>query len=79
MSPIRSVHVGTVLRLSTRFMRALGGCALVSVQNRVRLSRYSESQPDIVLLRPREDFHAGALPAPAARTPRLDRGRLLPR
>jgi Uma2 family endonuclease len=37
---------------------ALVGKAIVSVQNPLRLDRYNEPQPDIVLLKPRDDFYA---------------------
>lgn len=37
----------------------------MAIQNPVRLDRYSEPQPDIALLHPREDFYATAHPGPA--------------
>ena len=57
MSPVGTRHVSCVNRLNRLFNRRLGDTALVSVQNPVRLSNYTEPQPDIVLLRPREDCY----------------------
>jgi Uma2 family endonuclease len=34
------------------------------VQNPIRLDDYSEPQPDIVVLRPRDDFYGNSLPTP---------------
>ena len=56
MSPIGSHHAGSVLRLSTRFNRQVSADAFVNVQNPLRLDEYSEPEPDIALLRPREDY-----------------------
>jgi Uma2 family endonuclease len=57
MSPVGTRHVSCVNRLNRLFNRRLGDEALVSVQNPVRLSNYTETQPDIVLLRPRDDCY----------------------
>jgi Uma2 family endonuclease len=65
MTPIGSRHAACVLRLSTFFHQHLVRRALVSVQSPLRLSRYSEPEPDIALLRPRDDFYAEAHPMPA--------------
>jgi Uma2 family endonuclease len=64
MSPIGSVHGGHVKRLNALFTSQLGARVVVSVQDPVRLSRFSEPQPDVTLLRPREDFYARAHPRP---------------
>ena len=39
--------------------------AIVSVQNPVILNDFTEPQPDIVVLRPSDDFYAKALPGPS--------------
>ncbi len=65
MTPIGSRHAACVARLTRLFGRLLGDAVIVWVQNPVRLSRYSEPQPDLALLRPRPDFYAGAHPEPA--------------
>jgi Uma2 family endonuclease len=40
----------------------LGETAIVRVQSSVRLDRYNEPEPDLVLLRPQADFYASRLP-----------------
>ena len=45
--------------------RVSGDEAIVRVQGPVRLSLYTEPEPDVVLLRPRADFYASAHPGPA--------------
>ena len=57
MAPPGSPHAGTVTYLTEVLMRAVDGRAIVLVQNPVRLSQYSEPQPDLALLRPRDDFY----------------------
>lgn len=68
MTPIGSRHAACVLRLSTFFHQHLAGRALVSVQSPLRLSQYSEPEPDIALLQPQDDFYAEAHPMPADTT-----------
>jgi Uma2 family endonuclease len=62
MAPIGSGHSGQVNRLSNILKLAVGERAIVSVQNPVILGERSAPQPDIVLLRPREDYYATAHP-----------------
>ena len=62
MAPIGSRHAGTVTRLDRLLSRAVGDRAIVRVQQPVRLSRSSEPQPDVSLLRPRRDDYAKAHP-----------------
>ena len=57
MAPIGDDHIGGVISLEYFFGQRLGGRAFVSTQNPIRLSGYSEPEPDIVLLRLREDFY----------------------
>jgi hypothetical protein len=65
MSPIGPLHVSRVARLDHLFQRRLAeGDAIVSVQGAIHLDDFSEPQPDLVLLRFREDFYASALAAP---------------
>jgi Uma2 family endonuclease len=64
MSPIGSPHAACVLHLSRLLNRLFGDKLLVSVQNPVRLSDLSEPQPDIALLRWRDDFYRAAHPRP---------------
>jgi Uma2 family endonuclease len=65
MAPPGSLHAATVHRLNRALVRAAGDAAIVLVQNPVRLSMYSEPQPDFALLRPRADFYGTQHPQPA--------------
>lgn len=65
MPPIGSNHAGTVMLLDRLLQQAVGDSAIVSVQSPLRLSDDSERLPDLMLLRPREDFYTTAIPAPA--------------
>lgn len=64
MSPIGDLHAGCVNRINALFNQLLGGRAIVSVQNPVRLDDHSEPQPDLALLKPRQDYYAQAKPRP---------------
>ncbi len=65
MTPIGSRHAGTVKRLVALFIPVqVAGRAILSVQDPLRLSADSEPQPDVALLRPREDYYASAHPGP---------------
>ncbi|MBC8043747.1 MAG: Uma2 family endonuclease [Rhizobacter sp.] len=62
MSPIGIRHMSCVNRLTNILKRKVGETAIVSVQNPIRLGAHSEPEPDIVLLRPKENFYADAYP-----------------
>ena len=64
MSPIGSTHGGTVKRSSAFLNRKLGESVIVSVQDPIRLNDFSEPQPDLALLKPREDFYSKSHPTP---------------
>ena len=64
MTPIGSRHASNVMRLIRLFSQQVGDHALVTAQNPIRLSEYSEPQPDIGLLKSRADFYAEAHPKP---------------
>lgn len=64
MSPIGSRHAATVARINRLMVWSLGAQATVSPQNPLRLSDYSEPEPDIALLRPRQDEYAASHPGP---------------
>jgi Uma2 family endonuclease len=65
MAAIGSRHSSCVKRLNHLLSQRIVGCALLSVQDPIRLDQFSEPQPDIALLRPRADFYAFAHPRPA--------------
>ena len=65
MSPIGSRHAACVRRLDALLNRLVSQVAQVSAQNPIRVSDFSEPQPDIALLRPLADFYAQGHPTPA--------------
>jgi Uma2 family endonuclease len=66
MSPVGSRHMACVNRLSELFHQHLPyNGAIVSVQNPIRLSRRSEPEPDVALLKRRADFYEAHPPGPA--------------
>jgi Uma2 family endonuclease len=65
MSPIGSHHAGIVTRISHLLNKKISDQAIVSVQNPVRLSDWSEPQPDIMLLKPRSDYYYDSHPKPS--------------
>ena len=65
MSPLGPNHAGEVSRLDRLFQRSVEDQAIVWVQNPVRLNQRSEPQPDLTLLRARDDFYRTAHPGPA--------------
>lgn len=65
MSPIGSRHAACVARLTLLLSRLPEQRAIIWVQNPIRLDDHSEPQPDVTLLRLRDDFYAKAHPSPA--------------
>jgi Uma2 family endonuclease len=65
MTPIGSRHAGTVIRLNRLLGQAVGNRAIVAAQSPLRLDVASEPEPDIALLRPRDDFYTTSHPGPA--------------
>ncbi|MCD8488253.1 MAG: Uma2 family endonuclease [Desertifilum sp.] len=64
ISPIGRRHAACVDRLTERLILLLSTKAIIRSQNPIRLSNNSEPQPDIALLRRREDFYAENHPQP---------------
>ena len=64
MSPIGSRHAACVGRLNRLLQRLVGLDAIVRVQDPIRLDVYSEPEPDVALVNPREDFYSGEHPGP---------------
>jgi Uma2 family endonuclease len=65
MPPIGSPHAAAVKRLVDRFGQVLGQSAILSVQDPVHLDDFNEPEPDIALLRRRDDYYAAAHPTAA--------------
>lgn len=57
MAPIGIFHCSVVDRLNRWLMLAALDEAIVRVQGSFRLSGFTEPQPDVILLEPREDFY----------------------
>lgn len=61
---IGSRHAACVDRLNRLFVQRLGDRVVVRVQNPIQLDDYSEPEPDLSLLRPKDDFYAEGHPMP---------------
>jgi Uma2 family endonuclease len=64
MSPIGGRHQARVDRVTALFAKSFGGRAIVRVQGPIHLDEYNLPQPDIVLLKPRDDFYESGHPRP---------------
>jgi Uma2 family endonuclease len=64
MSAIGVRHMGCVNRATALFIEALGRRVVVSPQNPILLSIWTEPQPDLVVLKPRDDFYGSKKPEP---------------
>jgi Uma2 family endonuclease len=65
MPPINAGHAGKNKRLNQLFSRRAQDLAIVAVQDPLTLPEHSEPEPDLMLLRPRDDFYEGTNPTPA--------------
>jgi len=66
MSPIGPRHGAIVKRLNALMSRQIADRAILSVQDSIQLTDYTEPQPDLAVLRLREDFYVQAHAVPAA-------------
>ncbi len=64
-SSVSPSHASCVMMMTELFMVRLEQRAGVSCQNPVRLDRYNEIQPDVTLLKWRDDFYSSGHPGPA--------------
>lgn len=65
MSPIGPPHNGTIHRAIRSLTTNVGERAILGVQGSIRLDEYDEPQPDLYLLRPKEDFYTSRHAGPA--------------
>jgi Uma2 family endonuclease len=65
MPPIGPVHAGGVKRTSELFHDRFRDVAMVAAQDPIALGEYGEPQPDVALLRRRDDFYTSGHPAPS--------------
>jgi Uma2 family endonuclease len=64
MSPVDAVHAAKVKRLNQLLLQWFGDRVIVSVQDPIQLNDYSEPQPDLAVLRWRDDFYEQHHPTP---------------
>lgn len=64
MASIGAKHAGEINRLTRLFYKKFDDQVLVAPQNPVEVDEYSEPQPDIAVLRPRDDFYTSSHPTP---------------
>ena len=62
MEPIGSGHVGSVNASNYALIQRVGNRAVVSVQNPLRLDANTEPEPNIALLKWRDDFYSNRIP-----------------
>jgi Uma2 family endonuclease len=62
MAPIGPKHAAITARLTKQFVLQVGDEAIVSPGGPVNLGEYSEPQPDVMLLRPRDGDYSEKLP-----------------
>ena len=65
MSPIGRKHGACINRLVTTLTQKLGTRIVLSVQNSICLEANSQPQPDLAILKPRDDFYEAGLPTPS--------------
>lgn len=63
MTPIGSRHMACVKKLNRLFFNRLGDEVIISIQDPLRLIGQSEPEPDVALLKPRQDFYAESPPS----------------
>jgi Uma2 family endonuclease len=64
MTPIGSEHASVVKHLTELFYDALHKRAVISVQDPITLPDHSEPEPDLALVRRRDDYYAARHPYP---------------
>lgn len=64
MSPIGIKHAACVAKTARLLQIKLADRAFIWVQNPIVLKNHSEPQPDLAILKWRDDFYADALPTP---------------
>ena len=61
---IGSKHASTVKRLNRKLTRLFEDEVIISVQDPIHIDEFNQPEPDIALLKPREDFYAESHPSP---------------
>jgi Uma2 family endonuclease len=63
MAPIGHLHVAIVNQLAKQLSRSVTDDIIVSIQNPLVLGKHNEPEPDIAVLRARQDNYRSALPS----------------
>jgi Uma2 family endonuclease len=63
MSPIGTRHAAAVDRANSAFVRLAGDSAIVRIQSTTVLDEFCAPEPDVAILRPRDDFYVHKHPA----------------
>ena len=58
------LHNAAINRIAKMLERRIGETTIISVQNSIALHEYSEPEPDLAVLKFRDDFYAGVLAEP---------------
>lgn len=61
---IQIAYLSELFLFYTRLNRLIGEQFILSIQDPIRINRLSEPEPDVAILRRREDFYADAHPTP---------------
>jgi Uma2 family endonuclease len=64
MAPVGSKHAAYVKKINTLLGDLLGAKVIIGVQDPIAIQNYSEPEPDVSVLRPREDYYATRHPQP---------------
>ncbi len=64
MSPSKDLHASCIDRLDELFRDLLGKSVIVRVQSPIVIDEYSEPEPDLSILRRKENFYADGHPGP---------------
>lgn len=64
MSPIEPFHAAIVKRFNALLNQLIADTNIISIQDPIQLSDYTEPEPDIAILRLQEDFYATQHPTP---------------
>lgn len=62
MSPVGKLHAATVNKLTSLLSELIVDAGIISVQNPVTINQFSEPEPDLSILKPKENFYADQLP-----------------
>ncbi len=62
MSPIGTQHAACVKRLNQLLNQALDSSYIIGIQDPIQLGNLSEPEPDLTLLKPRDDFYQNQHP-----------------